>query len=565
MNLPADRFLAEALSEAGVTHYFHVPVSIPGALKHMPESGITPVMAHGEKAAAYMADGYARVCGRVGVCGSQTIGGTNLAAGLRDAYLARVPVLAITGGKLPESEYRGQYQEIDDMPVYQVLTKYNAIVWSPDRLPDLLSSAFRAATTGTPQPVHLEFSGIGGERAITGEVDADPVHLRDAARFPRSRPPADPEQIARAVDAFRSSRRPVVVAGGGARFSQAGAELARLVELLDAPFALSLNARGIVDEDSARYLGVPGEYSAESANIAISEADLVVFVGSQAGGLVTRTWSVPPRGASVVHIDIDPNVVGRNYLSAIGVVGDARTVLRQILDVLPQAAPRPQWRDRVAELRSEWTSRVSGAESSTQTPILPQHLVRELSRVLPDDAILVGDTGHAGAWVAQNARLSSPGQTLIRAHGSLGWSFPAALGAKAAAPERPVVCFSGDGGFYYHLGELETAVRYGLDVVVVVNNNSAYNQERGLWGDDPRHDKNWKLETADFARVAEGFGCAGRRIDAADEIAPSIEWALRQGRPVVLDVRTDIGAVSVPSWSVAGLGGMYTDLEGRDS
>src|SRR5437899_10655728 len=168
--MSTSRYLAEALRIYGVTDFFHVPVIVPAAMREMVDGGVTPVMTHGEKAAAYMADGYARASGRAGVCGAQAIGGTNLAAGLRDAFMARIPVVALTGGKRVETQYRGQYQEIDDMPIFEAITKFNRTVWSPERLPDLLGSAFRAATTGAPAPVHLELSGMLGEIATAGEV-----------------------------------------------------------------------------------------------------------------------------------------------------------------------------------------------------------------------------------------------------------------------------------------------------------------------------------------------------------------------------------------------------------
>ncbi|MBY8857005.1 thiamine pyrophosphate-binding protein [Nocardia sp. CA2R105] len=555
--MSANRYLAEALKAAGTTHYFHVPVSIPGALKEMSRLGVTPVMTHGEKAAAYMADGFARVSGRPGVCGAQIIGATNLAAGLRDAYMARIPVVAITGGTRPDWQYRLQYQEIDDRLVYDSVTKFNVNVWGPERLPDLLVSAFRAATTGAPQPVHLELSGIGGEVALAGNVRADPAALKDYSRYPSMRPAAEQDSVASAGAALSAAVRPVMVVGGGAKSSGARAEVVALAQRLQMPVALGLNAKGTYPERDPLYLGIVGEYSSEAANRAVCEADLVFYVGSQTGGMITRSWSVPPIESRVIHLDIDPQNIGRNYPDTLALCGDARTVLRQLLAVVEGVVDRRSWLARTEELKVAWSTRISATEGSEAIPLLPQRLAREISNALPADAILVGDTGHTGAWLAQNVHATHDEQTFIRAHGSLGWAFPASIGAKCAAPDRTVICFTGDGGMYYHLSELETAVRYGINVVVVVNNNSSYSQEQPLWEGKEEYEKNWKLVSADFVAVAEAFGCLGRRVENPDDIGEALTWAVEARQPVVLDVRSEMSALSIPSWDSSGSSGMY--------
>lgn len=556
MRTAAPRFLAQAFADLGVTHFFCVPVIVPDAIKEMVALGITPVMAHGEKAAAYMADGYARVSRRPGVCGAQTVGATNLAAGLRDAALARIPVLALTGGKRLETEHRLQYQELDDMPVYAALTKFNAIAWSAARLPDLLADAVRAATTGAPRPVHLELSGITGDVAMAGDVPDIPVPAM-YGRCPARRPAAALESVQEALEAIALAERPVIVAGGGVRTSDAGARLTELARHLRLPVATALNAKNTFPEQDPLWIGHVGEYSMTCANRAVHEADLVVYVGSQTGGLVTRTWTIPDRDRTVVHIDIDPENLGRNYPRTIPLCGDARAVLEQLLAPACDARDRPTWHARLAQLRAEWGAIAEPLERSDVLPMHPARLCAELSASLPPDAILVADTGHAGAWLAQHVRALHPGQDFIRAHGSLGWSFPAAIGAKAAAPGRPVVCFTGDGGFYYHLSELETALRNGLDVVVVVNDNASLNQEQFIWQDSSAYDRHWRHEPTDFVAVADAFGCVGLRADRPQDVGPALREAIGCGRPAVVVVPTDVHAVPVDAWGPAGTSGMY--------
>ena len=549
--LTGARYLAEAFKAYGVTHFFYVPVIIPEAVKEMTRLGITPVMTHGEKPAAYMADGYARVSHRPGVCGAQTIGGTNLAAGLRDAFLARVPVIALCGGKLPQRRYRFVYQEIDDMPIYQAITKFNATVERVDRLPDLLCTAFRSATSGMPQPVHLELAGQAGE-VVNEELETDLEFDAHYAAFPSVRSPAPAEDVNRALAALQEAQRPIIVAGGGVMSSGGQAQVVELARRLSIPVATSLNGKGIILDSDPLSIGVVGEYSRRCANQAVWEADLVFFVGSLTGGLTTRNWSVPAPSVRVVHVDINAENLGRNFPNTIGVCGDARTVLEQLLGATqaqPAPAARQAWLERISQLRSDWQASVRDHEASDAVPMRPERLCREISAGLPADAIVVADTGHSGAWLAQDFYATDARQTFIRAHGSLGWGLPAAIGAKAAAPNRPVVCFTGDGGFFYHFSELETAVRYGINIVVVVNNNGSLNQEQRLWKESTEFDKNWRFCPVDFSAAARAFGCHGARVEEPAQVRSALEGALAANRPAVIEALTDLWVPAAPSWA----------------
>ncbi len=263
--LTGARYIAEFFKAYDVTHYFFMPVSIHKAIKEMEQLGIAAIAAHSEKAAAYMADGYARISGKVGVCGAQVIGGTNLAAGLRDAFMARIPLVALTGGKYADTRYKLSYQEIDDMPIFEALTKFNAVVESPSRLPDLMRTAFRAASTGAPRPVHLELSGISGEVA-TGELEAELQFEPRFGRFPAIRSPAPQEDVRAGLQAIANAKRPIFVVGGGLLSSGAADEMATLARKLSVPVATSLNAKSAITDDDPLSVGVVGEYSRRTAN-----------------------------------------------------------------------------------------------------------------------------------------------------------------------------------------------------------------------------------------------------------------------------------------------------------
>jgi len=552
------RFVADALRGYGVTHVFFVPQMLLETLTAMEGMGIRRVMTHGEKAAAYMADGYARASGKPGVCMAQHVGASNLAAGLKDASLACSPVIAITGGPAPLARHRHAYQELEDFTQFEHTTKFNAHLDHVARLPDMLRQAFREATTGCPGPVHLRIAGHHAESVMTA-ADLELLVEDQHRQVPAHRPAADPTHVTEALRSLKSAQRPVIVAGGGVAWSGAQAETVALAEKLQIPVATSLNAKGTILDTHPLAVGVVGTYSRACANRTVTESDLVFYIGSHTGGQVTARWQVPRPGKPVIHLDIDAREIGRNYPTKVGLLGDARTVLRQMIDAAGSvgASERAPWLARVRSLVHEWRESVAANVNSDAVPMRPERVCREISRALPEGAVLVCDTGHSGIWCGAMVDFTRPRQRLIRCAGSLGWAFPGALGVKCARPDTPVVCFAGDGGFYYHLAELETAARYGINLVVIVNNNGALNQEiphfdKAYGGDpDERGREMWGFGAVDFARVAESLNCAGMRVEKPDQVAPAIEKALAAQRPVVIDVVTDHRAFSPKTWTGA--------------
>jgi acetolactate synthase I/II/III large subunit len=542
-----NRVLAESLKAYGVDHFFNVPMIIPPGIKELTAIGVKSVVTHSEKAAAYMADGYARESGRVGVCASQAIGAANLAAGLVDALMAKSPVLAITGGSTPDTRERNFYQEYDQRSIYAGVSKFSAQVEKAQRLPDLLQQAFRVATTGTPGPVHLELGGFWGA-SLTEEIESSMPPEPRYGSCPPVRPAAPPDDVRKAAAAMRQAKRPIIVCGSGIRASRAQAALLDFARRANIPVASSLDAKAVMPESDPLSIGVVGDYSRDTANIAVSQADFVLFVGSTTGGMVTRQWSVPTPGVPAVQIDIDPRELGRNYPLIVGLLGDPAMVLDQLSAELTGPVGQPEWRQHIAALREQWTHLAAEHEHSTVSPIRPERLCRMLSDSLPDGALVAVDTGHSAGWAARNIYLDRPGQSLIRAAGSLGWAYPASLGAKCANPDRPVVCFTGDGAFYYHMAEMETAVRYGINTVTVINDNQGFNQERPLWDESPALEKNWKFGGVDLAAVAETFGVKAWRIDHAAEFESAFKAALETKSPTLIDVRTDPSALVPIAW-----------------
>jgi acetolactate synthase-1/2/3 large subunit len=550
------RYFAEYLKGAGVTHVFYLPAIMLRALGEMEELGIRRVMVHGEKAAAYMADGYARASGKPGVCMAQQIGASNLAAGLRDAYMACTPLIAVTGGPALGWRYRNAYQEVEDFPQFDSVTKFNARVDDVSRMPDLLRQAFREATSGTPGPAHLQFRGSHGQ-VVEVEADLDMFVEDRFTRTPPFRPEADAASIAEAASLLAAAARPVIVAGGGVVSSDAMKEVVALAEKLDIPVATSMNAKGTIVDAHPLAVGVVGTYSRACANRTVHEADLVFFVGSHTGGQVTANWTKPPRGTKVIQLDIDPRELGRNYPNAASLCGDAKVTLARLVDQA-KARKNPAWVKRAQELVAEWRADADQFRNSDAVPMRPERLCKEITDALPEDGIVVSDTGHSGIWTATMIDFKHATQKYVRCAGSMGWGFPGALGVKCAVGDRPVLCWTGDGAFYYHIAELETAARYGINLVVLVNNNTALNQEiplvSGAMAKPPEKPKElWEFNNINFAKVAESFGCVGIRAETPAQVKDALAKAFTMKRPVVIDAVTDVNAFARRAWQPAGV------------
>src|SRR5665213_2826392 len=440
--------LADMLAGYGVTHVFTVPAVLRRTFVEMERRNtkIARVHCHGEKSAAYMADGNARASGKPGICMAQVIGALNLAAGLRDAHLAHSPVLAFTGGRDPKTKFRKVYQEIDDVPAFEPVTKMNATIDDVTRIPDMVRQAFRVATSGAPGPVHLQFHGkdcIPGTHALS--------------------------------------------------------------------------------------VGVVGSYSRETANRAVNAADLVCFIGTETGGMTTHFWAVPKIGTPAIQIDIEPESLGRNYPLQASVLGDIKAVLVRMLGQIDKSSvtKRAPWIKEISALRAEWYAKYKPLLESDSAPINPARICHEFTQHVPDNGIVVVDTGHAGMWMGGMYDTRLPSQNYIRSAGHLGWAFPAGIGAQAACPERPVVVFTGDAGFWYHIAEIETAVRWKINSVTVVNNNGGGNQskrgfDRAYGGTQTEQGRElWTYNPMNFAKLAEDMGALGIRVERAGDIAPA--------------------------------------------
>ena len=539
--------LAKMLQGYGVPQVFYVEQMLRRTMVELEKLGIRRIVTHSEKAAAYMADGYARATRKPGICLAQSVGAANLAAGLQDAYLARSPVIALTGTYGSDKKLRNSYQEVDDhWSMFAPVTKFNASINTTAELPQVIRQAFREAVSGTPRPVHIDMVNNLGITIDTGEVACDLYHEPRFAKVPPFRPAPEAEDVRAVVALIYKSQRPIIIAGGGALMSDAGAEVLQLVERLGIPLGTSVDGKGIVPESHPLCVGCVGGYGRKAANALLAEADLVVYLGCKVCDQVSLNWTLPDPGTDIIQIDINPAELGRNYPNAASLHGDAKVCVAALLREMPDRHNNGSWGKKTTAVLKKWREDLAGPSASDAVPIYTERLCRELQNALPDNAILVGDTGFSAIWSASIVELTKPDQRYIRAAGgSLGWAFPASLGVKCGYPDRPVVCFSGDGAFWYHFAEMETALRHNISTVTIVNNNSGLGQvRRGILdvyaNQSGRAEELFQFSPMNFSKFAAELGAFAIRVEKPADIAPAIAKALACGKPALVEILTDI-------------------------
>ena len=551
-------FFARSLAANGATHVFFIDAVLRRTLIELGTLGVTRVLGHSEKAVAYMADGYARIAGRPAVCFAQSVGAANLASGLQDAFLANTPVVAFTGRKQPDMQHRNAYQEIPHQPMFSSVTKFSAFAESAADFPRLMRQAWRESMTGAPGPAHIDLNGLQADAIETGMVSEAPVaEPVFQMTMPPHRPSPPDSDIERAAAALRAAKKVVIVAGTGAVQSNAGKEILALAEALAAPVATSLGGRGIIPTRHRLSVGCAGNYAAPPTNEIVHAAELVLFIGCHTGDQVTHTWRIPAIDTHCIQIDIDARELGRSYRNTLGLMGDPKATLAKLIDAIGKGPRDTGFGDWAAGVMASWRQDRAPLLANGSVPIWPDRLCDEITRALPHDGILVADTGYSSIWTSSLVELNGEGQTYLRAAGSLGWSFPAALGAKCAAPNRKVICWTGDGAIYYHLTELETAKRRGIAVTLIVNNNSGFGQG---WPNIQRQQGNKPGDVRDlvrfgptnFADVARVFGLRGIRVEDPSQLGPALKDAMASDETVIVDVATDIDCRAPAPWLPAG-------------
>ena len=499
---------------------------------------IRHVLTRDERHAAYMADGYARVTGRVGVCEGPSGGGaTYILPGLVEANESSIPVLAITTDVSVSARGRFTLTELDQAALMRPLTKWNTVIDTAAGLPGAVRRAFREMSCGRPGAAHLGLP-LDVQRAAVDEADVwgEPAHGRYPAR-PVAPDPRDVEAAAKVLDA---AARPLFVCGGGVVIAGAEAALESLAEALDAPVATTVSGQGAIGERHPLAAGVVGSNGGTLPTRALVDAaDAVVFVGCRAGSVTTERWRHPaPGGARIVHVDVDPAAIGASYPTDAAVVGDARLALEALRGAIARRAPGDA-KARIAAALAEKFDAFDALAAGDDAPIRPERLIAALQRVLPEDAVVVADPGTPCPYVSAYYRFVLPGRHFIsnRAHGALGYSLAAAMGAKVGRPEARCVAIMGDGSFGMAAGELETLKRLALPVTVIVVSNSVYGWIKAgqKTGFGERYFSVDFSET-DHAAVANAFGIPATRVTRPQQLEGILREAVHGDGPCLVDV-----------------------------
>jgi acetolactate synthase I/II/III large subunit len=530
------------------------------------------VSVHHEQVAGHMADAFFRVAHRpVATLTSTGPGSANLPMSLATALTDSSAFLAITGN-IPTSQFnRGPFQELnrhyqaEGSNALRPFTKRVFHATRVEMLPTALRQAFNVMLSGKPGPVNLDVPyNLFVEEC---EVDVpDPGLWRSG----RGVPAAAEEDVERTIALLRQAERPLLLAGNGVTITGAGSALQQLAQSLDVPVAFAPNGKGVIDSRNRLSLGCVGRNGTLPANQAARECDVLVAIGVRFDDRISSAWipgatfNIPP--TRLVHIDIDADEVGRNYPPTVGIIADARTTVHQLLvrcnrEGSEASRSRSDWWRRIEGWRSKWNAEVERRALNFDVPIRPELVMREMRRVVPEDALVLTDSGSHHNWMVQFWETYQPG-TLIQTHGfaSMGFAVCGVLGAKLAAPHRVALALCGDGGMLMTPQVIPTAVEYEIPVVWVVWNNNGYGAirdlQKGIWereyGTSFRYERGGEPYRADFPAMAESFGATGVRVTDPGSIADAVKEAIESAKPSLIEIPIDASAAppSVGSWQL---------------
>jgi acetolactate synthase-1/2/3 large subunit len=532
--------LIKCLEKEGVDTLFGYPGGqIIPFYNELYDSDLRHILVRHEQAAAHAADGYARATGKTGVCVSTSgPGATNLVTGIATAYMDSVPIVALTG-QVPRSLIGNDaFQEADITGITMPITKHNYLVQDPQEIPRIVKEAFHIASTGRPGPVLIDLP----KDVQNLEIDLqypDKVELRGYKPTYKG----NTQQIKRAAEEIANSCRPIIYAGGGVVSSNASAELVELAEAIMAPVTTTLMGISSIPTEHPLYVGMLGMHGCKYANYAIQESDLIIAVGARFDDRVTGKLESFAPNARVIHIDVDPAEISKNVKVHIPIVGDAKQVLKSLIKYV-QRCKSVEWIEKVNQWKKEYPLAYRGCKDT----IMPQFVIEQISEACRD-AIIVTEVGQHQMWAAQFFKYSKPRTFLTSGGlGTMGYGFPAAMGAKVGRPDKTVINIAGDGSFQMNSQELATVVQNDIPVVNVILNNGYLGMVR-QWQElfyDRRYSYTFIKGSVDFVKLAEAYGALGLRAEKPSEVRPAIEEAVRSGRPAVVEVIVECEANVYP-------------------
>ena len=532
MKLNGSEIIVECLKEQNVDTIFGYPggaiLNVYDALyKHSDE--ITHILTSHEQGASHAADGYARATGKVGVCfATSGPGATNLVTGLATAYMDSIPVVAITCNVTVPLLGKDSFQEIDIAGVTMPITKHNFIVKDVTKLADVIRAAFRIAKEGRPGPVLID---------VTKDVTAAECdYIKETPKtIERQTDTIKEEDVERAVEMIKASKRPYVFVGGGVIASDASDELARFVKKIDAPVADSLMGKGAFDGTDPHYTGMLGMHGTKTSNFGVSECDLLIAIGARFSDRVTGNANKFAKNAKILHFDIDAAEINKNIHSDASVVGDALEILKRVNAKLEQQ-DRHEWLEHIHDYEKQYP--MAYRKDCLNGPLIMEKIY-ELTK---GEAIISTDVGQHQMWAAQHYKYKKP-RTLLTSGGlgTMGYGLGAAIGAKVGCKDKTVINIAGDGCFRMNMNEVATATRYNIPVIEIIFNNHVLGMVR-QWQDlfyGKRYSATVLDDCVDFVKVSEGMGAKGYRVQTIEEFEAALKDAMALNIPCVIDCLID--------------------------
>ena len=528
------RAVVEVLLEEGVEHVFHLPGSqIIDVLDEIYKSPIRQVMARHEQGAAFMADGYARAKRGIGVC-MATVGpgAANLVSGIAAAFKAQIPVLAITGIHDQRILEKDSFHEMDQVGLFRPITKWSACIYQSQKVPEMMRRAFRVALTGRRGPVHLAIPSDVSSGTLTFQPNK-PERYR-----PSQAPACSQDAVAEIFNLLTKSKSPVILAGWDILWSEGKPYLDELAEALEIPVATMLSSLGAFPYSHPLGVGIIGKGRGEAGNSVLQQADLILALGVKFDYQSTRyNHVIIPSTAKIVHICTDAEEIGRNYPIELGVVCDPGPVMKALVQTVRESRLNFGLTKSVQNIKRAARKILDQEIKPDQIPLQPQAIVRTLRDILPPETIVTVDGGNFAKHVRRHFEiLQRDSFHYADDFGSVGASFPMALGVKVSCPDRPVVCLNGDGAFLLNVQELETAVREKLNVIVVVFNDFGFGNVRAY--QKMKFEERYMCDFGNppFDQMARLFGAGGARVNRLDELREAVMTGLKSSGPFIIDV-----------------------------